>query len=94
MNSDLYADIQCRKECEGYYGFDRWYAGHRNGETGLNNPWTADIQLYKNAAGWTHSQIQNGHSQDDWRFWVDVVVSAERMNGRIKLLTRGVANLN
>ncbi|RPA79188.1 hypothetical protein BJ508DRAFT_363378 [Ascobolus immersus RN42] len=73
LNNDLTADIKCRQECQNYYGADKWWAGHRNGASGLNNPYTADINLYKSAASWTHSQIVNGHTTDDWRFWVDVV---------------------
>ncbi|KAL8920777.1 MAG: hypothetical protein Q9172_004348, partial [Xanthocarpia lactea] len=43
LNSDLYADVASRWDCQGFYGYDRWFAGHRNGATGLNNPYTEDI---------------------------------------------------
>jgi hypothetical protein len=42
-SSNLNADVQCLKDCQSYYGQNKWLAGHRNGETGLNNPNTQDI---------------------------------------------------
>ncbi|KAJ3050402.1 hypothetical protein HK097_008637, partial [Rhizophlyctis rosea] len=47
LNSNLQADISCLHECQGYYGTDRWFAGHRNGASGLSNPNTQDIQNYR-----------------------------------------------
>jgi hypothetical protein len=43
-SSNLNADVQCLNECQSYYGQNKWIAGHRNGETGLNNPNTQDIR--------------------------------------------------
>lgn len=42
-SSDLYADVASRWDCQNYYGYDKWFAGHRNGASGLANPNTADI---------------------------------------------------
>lgn len=75
LNSQLSSDITCRIQCQNYYGVDKWFGGHRNGASGLANPYTADINLYKTGATWTEAQISNGHKTDDIRFWVDVVVS-------------------
>lgn len=75
LNSNLSQDITCRVQCQNYYGADKWFAGHRNGAAGLSNPYTADINLYKGGVSWTHDQITAGHTADDVRFWVDVVVS-------------------
>lgn len=36
-------DIQARHEGEEYYGYETWFSGHRNGESGLKNPGTDDI---------------------------------------------------
>lgn len=49
-------------------------AGHRNGETGLNNPWTQDIANYKAAIQWIQQQIDTNskYKSDDTRFWVNV----------------------
>lgn len=43
-SDDLNADIAARQECEAFYGQDKWFAGHRNGAAGLENPDTDDIQ--------------------------------------------------
>lgn len=43
LNSDLNGDVKARHECESYYGRDTWFAGHRNGASGLSNPNTQDI---------------------------------------------------
>ena len=43
ISSDLYADVAARWGCQNYYGYDKWFAGHRNGASGLANPNTADI---------------------------------------------------
>lgn len=37
------ADIASRWDCQRYYGYDKWFAGHRNGASGLANPYTQDI---------------------------------------------------
>jgi hypothetical protein len=42
-STDLNADIQARSDCVDYYGDAKWFAGHRNGATGLENPNTEDI---------------------------------------------------
>jgi hypothetical protein len=43
-SNDLGRDVRARHTSQNYYGYDRWFAGHRNGETGVNNPNTSDIQ--------------------------------------------------
>jgi hypothetical protein len=43
LNSNLSADVSCLHQSQNHYGIDRWFGGHRNGETGLNNPNTGDI---------------------------------------------------
>ncbi|KAK1763272.1 hypothetical protein QBC33DRAFT_248557 [Phialemonium atrogriseum] len=74
LNSNLQQDVSARHECENFYGRDKWFAGHRNGASGLSNPNTQDINNYKNAVLWIQQQI-DGNSQyktDDTRFWVNV----------------------
>lgn len=39
------------------HGTDKWFGGHRNGETGLNPPYTLDIVNYKNAVYWIRHQL-------------------------------------
>ncbi|KAF7557003.1 hypothetical protein G7Z17_g1002 [Cylindrodendrum hubeiense] len=74
LNSDIYADVAARWDCQEHYGYDKWFAGHRNGATGLNNPWTDDIQFYKRSVEWIKSQIDSNkkYKTDNTRFWVDV----------------------
>ncbi|MHA6802829.1 lysozyme family protein [Salinifilum ghardaiensis] len=64
----------CLNRSQEHYGMDTWFAGHRNGESGLENPDTADIQNFRTAHEWIQQQLES-HSDDlsnDTRFWVDV----------------------
>jgi hypothetical protein len=74
-SSDIYADVAARWDCQNYYGYDKWFAGHRNGASGLSNPYTQDISNYKTAVQWIQSQVDSDakYKSDDTRFWVDVV---------------------
>ncbi|KAJ6139460.1 hypothetical protein N7471_005946 [Penicillium samsonianum] len=75
LNSNVYADVASRWDCQNYYGYDKWFAGHRNGASGLQNPYTQDILNYKSAVEWIQQQVDsnNDYKYDDTRFWVDVV---------------------
>ncbi|KAJ5630197.1 uncharacterized protein N7484_010297 [Penicillium longicatenatum] len=75
LNSDLSKDIQARHDGEEHYGYETWFSGHRNGETGINNVGTDDIQAYIDAIAWIQQQIESDdkYLSDDTRFWVDVV---------------------
>jgi glycosyl hydrolase family 134 len=74
LNIDLKQDIKIRQESENFYGLDKWFAGHRNGETGLNNSDTQDITNYKNGVIWIKKQIESDkkYLTDDTRFWIYV----------------------
>jgi len=74
LNSNLSWDIQCLHTCQNYYGLTTWFGGHRNGETGINNPNTTDINNYTNAIYWIKSQIDSNSNYltDNTRFWVNV----------------------
>ncbi|KAL0934030.1 uncharacterized protein CTRU02_210829 [Colletotrichum truncatum] len=74
LNSDIYADVASRWDCQNYFGYQKWFAGHRNGETGLNNPNTEDIKFYRESVEWIQRQIDSNskYKSDDTRFWVDV----------------------
>ncbi|KAJ5486821.1 hypothetical protein N7530_001121 [Penicillium desertorum] len=74
LNSDLGKDIQARHEGEEHYGFETWFSGHRNGESGIKNPGTEDINGYIDAIAWIQQQIESDekYQSDDTRFWVDV----------------------
>ncbi|KAJ5121119.1 uncharacterized protein N7515_009080 [Penicillium bovifimosum] len=74
LNSNLKQDIQARHEGEEHYGYETWFSGHRNGQSGVENPGTEDIQTYISAVGWIQEQIESDakYQSDDTRFWVDV----------------------
>ncbi|KAI8084128.1 uncharacterized protein B0P05DRAFT_467046, partial [Gilbertella persicaria] len=75
LNKKLAQDIKARQESQAFYGADKWFGGHRNGESGLNNPYTQDIQNYKDAIQWIHDQLASDpkYLKDDTRFYVEVV---------------------
>ncbi|KAL0635993.1 hypothetical protein Q9L58_005022 [Maublancomyces gigas] len=75
LNSNLSLDVTTRKNAQNSYGWDTWAAGHRNGQSGLTNPNTNDIRLYKTAVLWIQTQLNSNskYLTDDTRFWVDVV---------------------
>jgi hypothetical protein len=70
LNSNLSWDIQCLHDGQNHYGLYKWFGGQRDGQTGLNNPGTADINSYRNGVYWLQSQITNGHMYDNVRFWL------------------------
>ncbi|KAI9304524.1 hypothetical protein BJ944DRAFT_266703 [Cunninghamella echinulata] len=74
LNRHLRQDIKARQASQKYYGADKWFGGHRNGETGLKNPYTSDINDYKNGVNWIHDQLARDpkYLRDDTRFWIDV----------------------
>ncbi|QKX60968.1 uncharacterized protein TRUGW13939_08114 [Talaromyces rugulosus] len=74
LNSDLGKDVQARHDGEEHYGYDVWFSGHRDGQSGVEDPDTADITGYKDAVAWIQEQIESDtkFQTDDTRFWVDV----------------------
>jgi hypothetical protein len=74
LNSNLSWDIQVRHAAQNKWGEYTWFAGHRNGQTGLSNPNTQDIANYRNAVYWIRDQINSNSANrtNDTRFWVNV----------------------
>lgn len=74
LNSDLSADVSCVNQSQSYYGIDRWFAGHRNGSSGLSNPNTTDINRFKTAIYWIRDRLNSNsaYRSNDVRFWVNV----------------------
>ncbi|RDI23127.1 hypothetical protein [Lentzea flaviverrucosa] len=74
LNSTLSADISCLHQSQNAYGMTVWFGGHRNGQTGINNPHTSDINGYKTAIYWIRDQLNSNSANlsNDTRFWVDV----------------------
>jgi len=73
LNTDLALDIAVLHESQRYFG-SKWFAGHRNGATGLANPNTSDINDYTHAVMWIKSQLKSNpfYLKDNTRFWVYV----------------------
>jgi hypothetical protein len=74
LNSNLSEDVSCINQGQSHYGITLWFAGHRDGQTGLGNPNTADINNYKKAVYWIESQLNSSSSNrsNNTRFWVEV----------------------
>ncbi|KAF8927516.1 hypothetical protein BGZ58_010349, partial [Dissophora ornata] len=74
LNSNLSWDVKVLKAAQSKWGIDLWFAGHRDGESGFQNPNTTDIQNYRNAVYWIKAQIDSNcvYRTDDTRFWVSV----------------------
>ncbi|WP_392675163.1 carbohydrate-binding domain-containing protein [Streptomyces sp. LN785] len=74
LNSNLSQDVSCLHQSQNHYGTATWFAGHRNGSSGLSNPNTTDINNYKTAVYWIQSQINSNSANlsNDTRFWVQV----------------------
>ncbi len=74
LNTNLSLDIQVLHESQKYYTIDYWFAGHRNGPSGIDKPITRDISNYKNAVYWIRDQLASNQKylQDDTRFYVVV----------------------
>ena len=72
MNADRELDIRILYEGMEYSG-DLWWAGHRNGSTGLANPDTRDIYEFKAVVDWTDTQLAREPKflANDIRFAVD-----------------------
>lgn len=74
LDSNLSADISCLHQGRNAYGMTVWSGGHRNGQTGVNNPDTSSVNGYKTAVYRIRDQL-NGNSANpgnDIRFRVDV----------------------
>jgi hypothetical protein len=73
LNTNLSWDVQVLHASQTHFGA-RWFAGHRNGESGLLNPAGADISRYRNAVQWifTELNLHPAYRTDDTRVYVDV----------------------
>jgi hypothetical protein len=74
LNHDLARDVAVLHEAQRRWPLEIWFAGHRNGHTGLQQPDTPDVIRYRDAVYWIRSQLDAdpAHLTDDIRFWVDV----------------------
>jgi hypothetical protein len=74
LNSNLSADVSCLNQSQSFYGLNTWFAGHRNGQSGVSNPNTSDIARYRTAIYWIQARIDSNSANrsNDTRFWVNV----------------------
>jgi hypothetical protein len=75
LNNDLSLDVAVLHASQDHYKLNGlWFAGHRNGATGLGTPDTPDINGYREAVYWIEDQIRRRakYRTDDTRFWVKV----------------------
>ena len=75
QSSDLAKDIKARHDGQNHYGYDVWFAGHRNGNSGIQNPYTQDIQGII-----TPSQIDPGRFPNMWLTRSNSVQGRRRMD--------------
>jgi hypothetical protein len=73
LNTDRALDMTVLHESQEYFG-SLWWAGHRNGSTGLANPDTDDIRNFKAVMDWTDEQLGRDpmYMTNNVRFAVDV----------------------
>ena len=57
VSSDLSKDVTARHQGEAKYGYDVWFSGHRNGESGVENPNTDDIKGEFDMRWWFNSWV-------------------------------------
>jgi len=71
LNHNPKLDINVYKQCRSKFSKRKFFATHRDGETGFNHPFTTDIDKFIASYDWTLQHLQ-GHASDDVRFWVNV----------------------
>ena len=74
LNSNLGEDVSCINQSQSHYGLTLWFAGQRDGQSGLSNPNQTVITEYEVAVEWIESQLNSSSSNlsNDTRFWVSV----------------------
>jgi hypothetical protein len=74
LNGNLGEDVSCINQSQNHYGLTLWFAGQRDGQSGLSNPNQTVITEYQVAVEWIESQLNSSSSNlsNDTRFWVSV----------------------
>ena len=74
LNSNLSEDVSCINQSQSHYGLSLWFAGQRDGQSGLSDPNQTVITEYQVAVEWIESQLNSSSSNrsNDTRFWVSV----------------------
>ena len=77
-SSDIYADVAARADCFSYYGEQKWYAGHRNGASGLANPNTDDIN--SKSPSWRCEDLTTAHPRSAYKnaiYWIRTQIESD-----------------
>lgn len=74
LNTSLSEDVSCISQSQSHYGLTLWFAGQRDGQTGLSDPNQSIITEYQVAVEWIESQLNSSSANlsNDTRFWVSV----------------------
>jgi len=74
LNSNLSEDVSCINQSQSHYGLTLWFAGQRDGQSGLSDPNQTIITEYEVGVEWIESQLNSSSSNlsNDTRFWVEV----------------------
>jgi hypothetical protein len=74
LNSNLSEDVSCINQSQSHYGISQWFAGQRDGQSGLSDPSQSVITEYETAVYWIESQLDSSSANlsNDTRFWVEV----------------------
>lgn len=74
LNSNLGEDVSCINQSQNHYGLTEWFAGQRDGQSGLSDPDQSVITEYVAGVDWIEAQLNSSSANlsNDTRFWVDV----------------------
>jgi hypothetical protein len=74
LNSNLGEDVSCINQGQSHYGLTDWFAGQRDGQSGLSDPNQSVITEYVEGVDWIESQLESSSANlsNDTRFWVEV----------------------
>jgi hypothetical protein len=74
LNSNLSEDVSCINQSQSHYGLTDWFAGQRDGQSGLSNPNQSVITEYVAGVDWIESELNSSSANlsNDTRFWVEV----------------------
>jgi len=74
LNTNLTTDVQVLHDSQTKNGITNWFAGQRNGQSGLKDPDTSDIENYRSAVYWIDGKLTANptYLTDDTRCWVNI----------------------
>jgi hypothetical protein len=74
LNSNLSEDVSCINQSQSHYGISQWFAGQRDGQSGLSDPGQSVITEYETAVYWIEAQLNSSSANlsNNTRYWVEV----------------------